>query len=189
MAFAAPLALAATAAGAGIQAYGAISGGQAQKSAMYYRAAIAKNNQIIAEQNATSAIEAGQAKGQIQGLKGRAVGGAIRANQGRSGVDVNTGSNVDVQEAQREQSQLDTETVLHNADLQAYGYRTQATNYAAEAELDKKSGDDAQTAGYLKAAGGLLSSAGSLGMKWNGTSPGTTPSPSSSFIDNQPEDI
>lgn len=172
MAFA-PIALAA--AGAGVSAYGAISGGQAAKSAAYYRAAIAKNNQIIAEQNANSAIEAGSAKGQATALKGRAVGGAIKAKQAQSGVDVNTGSAVDVQEAQREQGQLDTETVLHNADLTAYGYRTQATNYAAESEIDKKTGDDAQSAGYLKAAGGLLSSAGSIGMKWNGVGDTVTP--------------
>lgn len=158
----------ATVAGAGVSSYGAVQQGNATKSADYYKAQVAKNDQQIAEQNATGSIEAGEAKAQVVSLKGRAVGGAIKAKQAGSGVDVNTGSNVDVQTAQREQGQLDTETTLHNADLEAYGYRTQATNYAAESQLDISAGDQAQTAGYEKAAGGLLSSAGSLGFRWNG---------------------
>jgi len=175
------------AAGAATTAYGAIQGGNATKSAMNYRAAVAKNNQIVAEQSAEEALEAGQAKAQATALKGRAIGGAIKAKQAASGVDVNTGSNVDVQEAQREGSQLDVETVLHNADLSAYGYRVQGKNFEAEAQLDKTAGDNAQKAGYLKAGGSLLSGASSVGMKWSGGL--GTPGFTGELPDNLPEDI
>lgn len=155
-------------AGAVTSAVGAIQQGGATKSMMSYRAAIADNNKKIAEQNAEGAINAGIAKGATTSMRGAATGGKIKARQSASGVDVNTGSFVDVQEGQREAAFLDTETVLHNADLQAYGYRTQAKNFEAEAQLDRAAGDQAQTAGYLKAGAGLLSSAGSLGYKWSG---------------------
>lgn len=177
MAFVAALPLIASVAGiagAGVSAYGAIQSGNATKSAANYQAAVAKNNQVVAEQNAEGAIDAGEAKSQATALKGRAVGGQIKANQAGAGINVNEGSAVDVQEAQGEQSQLDVETVLHNADLSAYGYRVQGQNYGAEAVLDKATGTNAQEAGYLKAGGGLLSSASSLGFKWGGTASDTS---------------
>lgn len=184
MAFAAIPAVLAVA-GAGVSAYGAIQGAQAQSSALNYQAQVAKNNQVIAEQSREYALEAGQAQAHTTALKGRAIGGKIKAMQAASGVDVNTGSPVDVQESQREQSQLDVETVLNNAQLSAYGYRVKGDNYASEATLKEKAADDAETAGYVKAAGGLLSSAGSLGFKWQGTTP-ETPSP---FTGREPDNI
>lgn len=190
MAFVAPalpmIAAAGAIGSAGLSAYGAIQGGRATRDAQNYKAAVAMNNKVVAEQNAEGAINAGVAKGQAQGLKGRAVGGAIKAKQAASGVDVNSGSNVDVQEAQAEQSRLDVETVLHNADLAAYGYRTQATNFEAEAVMDKAAGEQAEKAGYIKAGTSLLGAASSLGWKWGGMGENGTPSP---FTGREPTDI
>lgn len=168
MAFLAPLAVPLAVGGAGLSAFSSIQGGNAKAGQLNYQAAVAENNKIISEQNAESAIEAGGAKAATTSMKGAAEGGHIKARQAASGVDVNTGSNVEVQEGQREAALLDTETVLHNADLQAYGYRSQAKNFEAEAQLDRSGADQAETAGYLKAGGGLLSSASSLGFKWSG---------------------
>lgn len=165
MCFATAAAIAAVA-GAGVSAYGSVQGGYAAKDAATYQAAVAKNNAIIAEQNAKHAEAAGAAQAEAISLKGRAVGGQIKAAQAASGIDVNSGSALDVQEGSREQSSLDTMTTMDNALLQAYGYRTQATGFEAQSELDKASGSQAVTAGYLKAGGGLLSTAGSVASKW-----------------------
>lgn len=164
-------------AGAGLSAYSAIQGGNAKSSQLNYQAAVAKNNAIISEQNAESAIEAGGAKAATTSMKGAAVGGSIKAKQAASGVDVNTGSNVDIQEGQREAALLDTEIVLHNADLQAYGYRSQAKNFEAEAGLAEAGADQAKTAGYLQAGAGILGSASSLGYKWGGMQSDTAGQP------------
>lgn len=177
MAFVAAAPLLLSAAGAGLSAYSAIQGGEARSGQLNYQAAVAENNKIVANQNAESAIEAGGAKAATTSMKGAAVGGSIKARQAASGVDVNTGSNVDVQEGQREAALLDTETVLHNADLQAYGYRSQAKNFEAEAQLDRSGADQAETAGYLKAGGGILGSASSLGFKWSGMQSDTAGKP------------
>lgn len=167
MAFAAPLALAAGVIGGGISAVGQLEGGAATANAANYSAAVASNNAIIAKQNADYAEKAGLVQAQTQGLKSRAVGGKIRAAQGASGVDVNSGSNVDVREAQREAGLLDTETVLNNADLAAYGYRNQATSFDAQSKLDKLTAEQAPIGAAIGAAGSLLSSASSLGFKWS----------------------
>lgn len=167
MAFIAPLALGLGAVGAGVSAVGTIAQGQATANAAHYSAQVAQNNAKIAEQNAEYSTNAGQAHAAASSLKSAATGGRIRATQAASGVDVNTGSAVDVQESQRELGKLDTETVLNNAELQAYGYRTQAANFKSQAELDELKADQAPIGAALGAGGGLLSDASSLGWKWS----------------------
>lgn len=129
---------------------------------------MAQNNATIAKQNADAATQAGQAQAEQASLKASEnyarVAGAFAAN----GIDVNSGSAVDVETSQREAGKLDTENVLHNAQLTAYGYRTQSTNFEAQSELDKQAADQAPIGAAFNAAGGLLSSASSLGFKWGG---------------------
>ena len=183
MAFVAALpAIAAVAgiAGAGVSAYGAVEAGQAAKqqsiataNAANYSAQVAANNAAIAETNAKHAEAAGAAQAQAVSLKGRETSGKIRVAQAASGIDPNTGSAVDVQTSQAEKNTLDTETVMSNAELQAYGYRTTGTGYTAEAGLDTTkagqalvAGDYAETGADIGAAGGLLGSISSVGSKW-----------------------
>lgn len=140
-------------AGAGISAVGSIESG-------LYAGQVAKNNSTIATQNANYAREAGSEQATAQSIKGAAEGARIKTAQAANGVDVNSGSAVDVQEGQRETSRLDAETVLNNADLSAYGYTTQANNFDAQSQQDV-------AGGIFDAAGTLLGSASSIGGKWN----------------------
>lgn len=169
---AAPLLAGLGAAGAGISAIGAITGGIAARNAANYQATVARNNQTIALQNAARAEQAGNVQAEAQGRKGAAQVAGIKVGQAASGVNVNTGSAVDVQAGQREINQLDTETVLNNAELHSYGYRSQASNFDAESKLDEAKANNAVPAAALSATGSLLSSASSLGLKWSGTPSG-----------------
>ncbi len=176
-------------AGAGVSAYGAYEQGQAAKEAgaaqaasANYSAQVAANNAAIAEQNAQHAEAAGRAQAEAVSLKGAQTSARIKVAQAASGIDVNTGSAVDVQESQGEKNTLDTETVMSNAELQAYGYRTQGTGYTAQSALDTATAEQAPigasfaaSGDYLKGGGGLLSSISSVGSKW--ASAGTTTSP------------
>ena len=157
-------------AGAGISAVSSVTSGIANSNAAQYQASVARNNATIAQQNAVRAEQAGAAQAENESRKGASKLAKIKVAQAASGVDVNTGSAVDVQAGQRETDQLDAETVMQNAQLHAYGYRTQASNFQSEAQLDEMKGEQAKTAGYLGAAGGLLSSASSIGSKWGGSS-------------------
>jgi hypothetical protein len=154
--------------GAGVSAGGSILGGIAQGNAASYQAQVAKNNAIVENQKAEYATQAGEAQAAATSLKGAAAGGKVKAAQAANNIDVNTGSAVDVQASQRELSKLDTETVLNNAELQAYGYRTQAVSDTATAGLEEAEAEQAPIGGYISAGGNLLSSASSIGFKWGG---------------------
>ena len=153
-----------------ISAVGTIASGIAQKNALDYQAQVANNNAIIAQQNANYAIEAGQSKAAQQSLKEAEVGGEIKAAQAASGVDVNTGSNKDVQVSQRMLGKLNTQQQLANAQLTEYGYLSQKTNYEAQSKLDTYEGNVAQTGGFLGGAGQIFGAA----SKWYGPSTFTT---------------
>lgn len=141
-------------AGTGVEAIGSIESG-------LYANQVAQNNATIAEQNKAYTLQAGEEAASVQSRKGAAEQGALKTRMGASGVDVNSGSNVDVQVGAREASKLDAETVLNNAELAAYGYTTQAANFRAQGAQDLASG-------IWDAAGGLLGSASSLGFKYSG---------------------
>lgn len=166
MAFIAPLALAAGVAGSTISAVGTLEQGQATANAAKYQAQVAQNNAVIANQNADYSIAAGQAGAANTSRKGAAAVGKIKAAQAASGIDVNSGSAVNVQAGERATNKLDTETVLNNAELQAYGYRSQATGYEATAGLETYKAEQAPIAADFSAAGGFLSSASGVGEKW-----------------------
>lgn len=162
-------------AGAAVSAVGTIAGGFANQNAANYQAQVARNNSIAAQQNATEAEQAGSAKAENQSQKGAAALAKVKTAQAANGVDVNSGSAVDVQASERETNYLSTENVFHNDMLQAYGYRVQSENFQSEAALDQAKADEAVPASVLSATGGLLSSASSVGSKW-GSSLGSSSS-------------
>jgi hypothetical protein len=152
--------------GAATSAIGTIECGQATANAASYQAQVAQNNAIIAEQNAAYASEAGLASAAATSMKGAAASGKVKATQAASGIDVNTGSAINVQASERETNVLNTETVLNNAELQAYGYRARATSEQAQAGLEKEEAEQATVGADIGATGNLLSSASSIGLKW-----------------------
>ena len=171
------IAAAAPVIGALASAGGALMSGIAQGQAASYQAQIAANNAQIAQQNATYATEAGAAKAQQAGLQGAEQVGAVKASLAANNVDVNTGSALDVETGTREKSALNEYTVANNAELQAYGYRTQATGYELQSQLDQNTAESAPIAGALSAGGGLLGNASAMsgfsnwtsGLGWGGS--------------------
>lgn len=145
---------------------GGIMQGQAQAAQAGYQAQVAANNQKIANQYAEYATQAGQEEARKQGLTDRARMGAIRAAEGASGIDPNSGSALDVRQSERETGVGDVSTIEHNAALRAYGYETQAVNYGAQSQLYSAQARQATAMIPFTAATGLLGGAASLGEKW-----------------------
>lgn len=160
-------------AGAAISAVGAISQGAAQSQQSAYQAQVAQNNSTVENQNALYATEAGNIQQFDESLKNRGAAGKIKANQAANGVDVNSGSNLAVQQSQRETGLQDVATIGANAQRQAYGYRTQAVGDTAQAGLDTAESQQAPVGADLGAVGGLLSKSGSNGIAsafgWTGS--------------------
>lgn len=146
-------------AGAAASAYGAMQQAHAQSESGKYNAAVAQNNSTIAKQNADYAGATGEEQAAVQDQKNRAKIGALIANQGASGVDINSPSSIDVQQSAAETGQLDTMTIRADAARKAYGYELQASNNQAQAGLDTMQAKNAQEAGDISAVGGVLGAA------------------------------
>jgi hypothetical protein len=153
-------------AGAGVQAAGAYEQGQAQSQAAAYQAQVARNNSLIANQNAAWTEESGVAKETAQGMKTRAAVGSIKAGQAASGIDVNTGSAADVRSSASALGMLDAMTIRSNTAREAYGFEVAATSDQAQAGLLDMESKQAQEAGDISALGTFLSGASSVGSRW-----------------------
>ena len=138
---------AASVAGTVVSAMGAEQSAKAQQQSAAYQAQVAANNATIANQNAEAATKAGATQATTQSLQNRARLGAVVAGEAANNVDVTSGSAVDVQQTQRELGQLDVETTVNNANLQAYGYRSQATGYTAQSGLETATAANARLPG------------------------------------------
>lgn len=160
--------LAASVAGAGVSAYGANKTATANAQSATYQAQVAANNKKIADQNAAFAISSGRTQAYTQDLKTSQLVGTQKATQAANGLDVNSGTNVDVRQSTEEIGRLDTLTILNNAQRQAGGYLAQGANFTAEGQLDTMKAQTAQTTGDIGVATSLLGGASSFSDKWLG---------------------
>jgi hypothetical protein len=82
--------------------------------------------------------------------------GAARVGAGRSGVDIDGSSSLDVMADAAAQLELEALAIRHGGAVQATAYRNQAS-------MDRAQGSQAMTAGYGTAAARLLMGAGRIG--------------------------
>lgn len=162
--------LAASVAGAGVSAMGARNEADATAQSYNYKAIVAQNNAIIANRNAEYATASGATKAQTNDLKTRNLVSSQIVLQAANGLDVNSGTNVDLRKSAEDIGHLDTMTILNNAAQRALGYKTQGMNFTAEGLLDTQSATNAETAGDYKVATSLLGGASSFADKWAGYS-------------------
>lgn len=153
-------------AGGLLSAFGAEKSGQSQQQIYNYQSQVAKINADIARQNATWALNQGDAQALNQGLKAGQQFGQIRASQGASGLDVNSGSAVDVQRSQRTLTSMDLTQIKTNASKTAYDYLVKANAEENQASLYTAAGKNAKTAGDIGAFSSLLGTASSVSSKW-----------------------
>jgi hypothetical protein len=154
---------------------GSIMGGIGQQGALSasaadarYKAQVAENNRLIAEQNARYATQAGASNAQATDFQTRAQLGTAMAAQGASGLDVGSGSPVDVRSSIHQLGRLKTLEDIQKADLAAYGYRSQATDFGAQAGLARQQASSAEAAKGPALFGSILSGASSVAGKWAG---------------------
>lgn len=152
----------ATGAGSIFSAVGDVLGGFSTAGQLNAKAQIARNNAIIARQNASGALGAGEVRAEMQGLKNRAQLGAIKAGQAVSGVDVNTGSAADVQQSAAMLGAHDMMMIRSNAARQAYGYELEATGQEQQGKLYRKGAKIAPWEGAFNAVGSLLGGASKI---------------------------
>ncbi len=150
-------AIAASLAGAGVAAAGAISQGQSAKDAADFNAKVAANNAQTASEQANFDAE------QIRS-KNRRIMGAQRAGMAASGYDVDSGSATDLKYDSAMQGEMDALKAIYTG-------RAQATSFSSQSALDRMRGNQAVTGSYWSAGGSLLtgvSGAAGQGSTWLG---------------------
>lgn len=140
--------------------------GQSQSSMYNYQAQVSRINAQIDRQNSEWAQHKGDVEGLQYGMKAGQQFGQIRAAQGASGLDVNSGSAKEVQDSQRTITHMDEAQIRENAGKTAYDYRFKATTDENQAGLYDRAASDATSAAHLKAIGSIIGSAGSVSSKW-----------------------
>lgn len=135
-----------TIAGTAVGTYSAVAAAQARSAASKFNSKVQQNNARMAEQQ--SAAEAAKTK-----ERGRRLIGQQRAALSAAGVDIDSGSALDVAYDSNVQNELDRLTQLYKGDVSA-------TGSLAQSQLYKRDASNAIVAGYLQAGGTLLSGLG-----------------------------
>ena len=140
-------------------ALSAVSGimqGMAANSAAKAEAAAANQNARIAEAQSTDAIARGGKEELSHRRKMSALQGEQRAQLAASGVSVDTGSALAMQDASMSEGEHDAAAIRFNAAREAWGHNVQATNYRNQASAAKAAGRNALTGSIIGAGTSLL---------------------------------
>jgi hypothetical protein len=146
-------AIAMMAVGSGFSAMSSANAGKANQR-------LAEMNAQVAEIQAEDAIARGRVEEGIHRKKVRGMIGSQRAAFAAGGVDVNSGSALDVQADTAKFGEMDALTIRMTAAREAWGYKVGATDMRARGEL-------ANYQGKQQAIGTIVSAAGSMaGQKY-----------------------
>lgn len=147
------LALAATAAAGGLNAYGQYQQGQATKQVAY-------NNARMAEYAAADAQRRGEENATAALRRARQVKGAQRARLAAAGLDLTSGTPADLQDQTDFFGESDANTARFNGAQEAWSSRAQAAGLRGQ-------GDAAATQGSLSSFATILGTGAQVAGKWD----------------------
>jgi hypothetical protein len=162
MAFAIPLAMVATAVGAGIQAYGQYQQGQAQKASYNYQAGVGQQLAGALQTRANVEEAVGYQRSQIAGYRGAEEVSAQNVFEGAKGVSLTGPSATGIRASQIAKAQYGERTAVFDAAQAAYGQRFEASEKLAGAGLDVMAAREAGIAGDISAAGTAIGGLGKV---------------------------
>lgn len=106
----------------------AYSQSQAMKSQGEYQAQIANTNAKLADIKSQDAIDRGNRSANLNDTQTKKLIGSQRAALAAQGIDVNSGSAVDVQSDSASLGALDSLTIRNNAWRESWGYKVESVN-------------------------------------------------------------
>lgn len=173
--------LATTATGTAVAVRGARRAGKAGQAAAEADATLSDYNADVAELQAADALERGEIEANRYRQSVRALVGGQRAAYAAQGVDVNSGSPLEVQEDTRAIGELDALQLVNNAKREAWGFKVEAYDsrmrafYARrEGVMLAKAGTTAALSAGLQGAGGALAIGSNYAaMRYGFQQPGT----------------
>lgn len=130
-------ALTATTAMFGLSAFQTYSGYSAEKAQGRYQQSIADSNIRTANRMAEDAIRRGTEDANTVRRRTSQIRGSQRVALAVQGIDIESGSAADVLSETDEMGALDELTARNNGWREAWGYRSQAAEYASQARFSK----------------------------------------------------
>jgi len=152
--------------GGALSGVGSLASSHAQANAANYQAEVAKNNAKLAAWKAGQATKVGEQDLYNLGQQRRQRMGAIIAGEAAQGVDVNSGSALEVQQSEDILGQSEAQQLSERTGREVYGYRTQGVSYENEAQLEEYKSQQASEAGIFDVGTSLLGTASSVGGKY-----------------------
>jgi hypothetical protein len=141
-------------AGAGLyQADAAKKAGEAQNT-------IAQRNAELEDYKGKMAVNIGAVAEENHRAKVRQMVGSQRATLAANGVDLGSGTALDLIGETAEFGEADALTIRYNAAREAWGYGTNATNYRTEGSVARTNGRNSAKGTYLTTAASMASMAG-----------------------------
>jgi hypothetical protein len=127
-----------------------------------FEAAQDTRNATLAATQSLQTTQEGSIESRAAIVKGRVGVGQNRASYGAQGVDISTGSAVDVQGNTSRMSTLDAAMITNNAARKAWGYDVEAQSYREQSILAKLSGDNTASGLRAQSASTLLTGASQM---------------------------
>lgn len=143
-------------------AVSSVMAGNAQAASSQAQAQISRNNAIISGQRATQEEQIGKQEEERLRRQVARVTGTQRAMTGAAGIELGSGSPLDVLAATVEEGELDALTIRSNAQQRASDLRFEQQNLGFQAGVLDREARSAQRAGWMNAAGSILGAASSM---------------------------
>ncbi len=160
------ISLASTALSTGVGVYSSIQQSKAQQSQEEYQADVARQNQKLAEEQASAQRKEGYDNMVAKRQETAKLIGRQRAAAGASGAAVGGGSNLDFQADTAAQGEIDALNLYNKGIDSAYQSQVQAWNYGQQAAGYDARADAAGNSGWMNAAGTALGGIASMGSTW-----------------------
>ena len=158
--------LAATAISTGIGVYSSIQQGKAQAEQAKYQADVARQNQQLAEEQASAERREGyEAMIEKRQETARLIG-RQRAAAGAGGAALDVGSSLDLAADTAAQGEMDALNLSNAGQDRSYNALLQARNYGQRAAAYDAQGSSAKGAGYLNAASSAIGGIAEMGSTW-----------------------
>lgn len=97
-------------------------------------------NASLARKQAEDAVSRGESSAMRAKVAARSMVGSQRAALAAQGIDIGSGSALDVQTNTAALAEIDIMTIRNNAAREAWGFNVQAADYGAKASLTKMAG-------------------------------------------------
>lgn len=137
---------------AGAMVVGGVAKGVSDKLSADASADAQRRNAVLAEDAASQSLQRGEEEAGRIRMQGASMGGAQRAGYGASGVNVDSGSAARTQLDTVALTEQDIQTVRNNAQREAWGLETQASNM-------RESADSTSSMGWLQLGGDIIGGA------------------------------